>query len=185
MPILGVIAASWKGPGAYDSIATATVGSGGSTIITFDNIPSTYAHLQIRAIARRTGSGTTGATDFLRFNSDSGANYTWHYLQYSAAVGAGAFTGQAQAYSLLISEGGSTSNTFAATIIDILDYTNTNKNTTIRTFGGYELNAADSKVQVSSSLWLNTAAVTRIDLDTGANDFAQYSHFALYGIRGA
>ena len=49
-------------PGSYDSIATATVGSSG--IVEFTSIPSTYTHLQIRAITRNS-SGSTDVSDML------------------------------------------------------------------------------------------------------------------------
>ena len=39
-------------PGSYESIATVTVGSGGAASVEFTSIPSTYTHLQIRAIVR-------------------------------------------------------------------------------------------------------------------------------------
>ena len=37
---------------SFDSIATVTVGAGGSSSITFSSIPSTYKHLQIRLLAQ-------------------------------------------------------------------------------------------------------------------------------------
>jgi hypothetical protein len=46
--ILGIIASSklTAAAGDFESIATVTVGSGGSAVISFTSIPSTYAHLQ-------------------------------------------------------------------------------------------------------------------------------------------
>ena len=48
--ILGILASSGVAAGAansYESIATVTVGSGGSSTITFSSIPATFTHLQI------------------------------------------------------------------------------------------------------------------------------------------
>jgi hypothetical protein len=70
---------------------------------------------------------------------------------------------------------------FGALVIDILDYTNTNKNTTIRSLGGYDANGS-GYLQLESMLWNNTAAINQIVLGTGG--WAQYSSFALYGIKG-
>ena len=39
-------------PTSFDSIATVSVGSGGSNTISFTSIPGTYKHLQIRGIVR-------------------------------------------------------------------------------------------------------------------------------------
>jgi hypothetical protein len=61
MPILGIIASAITGnlvTTSYESIATVTVGGGGSATIDFTSIPATYTHLQIRGIARSTnGNG--------------------------------------------------------------------------------------------------------------------------------
>ena len=66
---------------SYESIATVTVGSGGSSSIDFTSIPSTYTHLQLRMTARCTAqSGGNPTNVYLRFNSDSGSNYAWHQL---------------------------------------------------------------------------------------------------------
>ena len=39
-------------PTEFESIATVTVGSGGSSTISFTSIPGTYKHLQVRGIGR-------------------------------------------------------------------------------------------------------------------------------------
>jgi hypothetical protein len=172
-------------PSSYESIATVTVGSGGATSIEFTSIPATYTHLQIRYIARRTGTGSGSATDWLRFNSDTGSNYTWHYLYgTSGSVVSGESNPQNRAYVVYTVLGAHTANTFAAGVIDILDYANTNKYKTIRSIGGDEDNSSGFS-KFYSSAWLNTNAVTSITIDVDANDLAQYSQFALYGIKGA
>ena len=60
MPILGIIASQDynRVTNSYESIATVTVGSGGSSSLTFSSIPATYTHLQIRYMAVAL-SGTT------------------------------------------------------------------------------------------------------------------------------
>jgi hypothetical protein len=80
-PILGIYASQISGhlfapSGAYDSIATATF-TGSALSVTFSSIPSTYTHLQIRGLAR-TPSGNDQID--LRFNGDSGNNYSMHGL---------------------------------------------------------------------------------------------------------
>jgi hypothetical protein len=171
-------------PSSYESIATVTVGSGGAANVEFTSIPSTYTHLQIRGIARLTGSYTYEEY-VVRVNSDSNTNYSYHYLQgsgSSAVASAGASTNAGKSPSCL---GGAslTASVFGAIIFDILDYKDTNKYTTIRMLGGVDNNGG-GYVGIASSLWRNTNAITSFEL-TGPSNFAQYSTFALYGIKGA
>jgi hypothetical protein len=176
--------------GTFESIATATVDSSGASTISFSNIPQNYAHLQLRIVCKNTSTPNIGDFASLRFNSDSGMNYTYHRLKGdgSSLTAYGAATGTFDAVTLeRIAT--SRSATFATeehgvVISDILDYTNTNKYTTTRSLGGYDSNG-QGEVLLMSSLWLNTNAVTSITLTTPEVNFAQYSQFALYGIRGA
>jgi hypothetical protein len=181
-PILGIIASSRKivAPAGYESIQTVTVGSGGVSNITFGSIPSTYTHLQIRYIAR---NSSLSSNTIMRFNGDSGSNYSTHYfLGDGSSASAGAETSSAYIYADILS---ATSTSYASTIIDILDYANTNKYKTSRGFSGLDMNGSGTVWSVSGS-WRNTGAITSITFSIGAGfNFAQYSHFALYGIKGA
>lgn len=185
-PILGIWA-SQNYPritNSYESIATTTVGAGGSSTITFSSIPSTYKHLQIRFIGRNT---TTLENIRLRFNSDtSTSSYRWHFL-YGDGTAAGAGdggTGAGNSDSIYLGNAPTTTSTFAGAITDILDYTSTNKNKTIRNLHGYDLNGS-GVIQLISGLWMNSStAISSITIFAGSNSFAQYSQFALYGIRG-
>jgi hypothetical protein len=163
---------------AYESIATSTVGAGGSTSITFSSIPATYTHLQVRLMNLSNGS----AGDVrVQFNSDTGNNYSKHGLYGSGtAVTANGSASGAFAY------GGISGSTTApgVAVIDILDYANTNKYKTVRNLSGYDLNAAGGYVELQSGAWLNTAAITSITIFTSGVTYAQYSSFALYGIKG-
>jgi len=182
--------ANWFGnqfvavPSGFEPIATITVGAGGSSSPQFTSIPGTYKHLQIRVTARRTGSETGGATDFLRFNSDSGTNYSWHYLYgYSGGAAAGSLTSLTKGYVVSTTGGGQTSGYFSSSIIDILDYADTNKAKTVRMFAGDGLNG--NSVKTYSTAWLSNSAITSITFGTDANAYAQYTHIALYGLKGA
>ena len=188
MPILGAVASSrlTAVPNSYESIATATVGSGGTTTVTFSSIPSTYTHLQLRFIARANNASNMFSAA-MRYNSDSGTNYTYHLMYGSGGTTISAFsgTGQNVDYSPNVM-GTNTSNTFVGNIVDILDYTNTNKLKTIRTFSGGDINAVGGAISLGSSLWQSTSAINSIAISTnGYGNLLQYSHFALYGIKGA
>jgi hypothetical protein len=170
--------------GSYESIQTVTVGAGGQSSITFSSIPSTYKHLQVRAIAKAHPTATDTGYDLrLAMNSDTtGSNYECHYLfGNGSSVGAGANTDNRI---IGASAGSGNANMFAVNVYDILDYTNTNKNKVVRALGADDFNGSGFMIMYSM-LWMNTAAITSLTFDfhTGPS-FGQYSQFALYGIKG-
>jgi len=189
MPILGILASAITGnltpvyDSDYESITTVTVGSGGQATVSFTSIPATFKHLQLRILGQAADSG--GAFNIkARFNSDTGNNYALHRLigDGSSPTSAGvASTGYAR---LGVLNSSDFTNVFSGNVVDILDYTNTNKYTTTRSLGGYDKNGATGFVMYHSSLWMNTAAITSIELTTDTGNIAQYSSFALYGIKG-
>jgi len=179
MNILGIIASSKFGDaGDFESIATYSVGSGGSATITFSSIPATFTHLQIRAVLKQSlGSGA-----FARFNSDTGSNYARHRLIGNGS--AASAVGDANQDKVLINTSQGFSD-FGAIVMDIFDYANTNKYKTERHLFGIDLNGS-GQVGLESNLWRDTSAITSIEfISPNGGNYAQYSHFALYGIRSA
>ena len=171
-------------PTSYESIQTVTVGSGGSASISFTSIPSTFKHLQIRGIARGNG-GAFYDRPLIQFNSDTGSNYSWHYLEgYNTSTGAAAGTSQTFISEYYAASGaGATASVFGAMVLDILDYADTNKYKTTRSLAGLDSNTVGGALQLASGSWRNTAAISTITLS--GFTFQQYSQFALYGIKGA
>ena len=181
----------YGGPyGAYDSLATVTVGSGGVASVAFAGIPSGYKHLQLRVFAQ-TNRGTYGTDNVsLQINGDTGSSYAYHYLRGSgSAVASAAATSQTSVIELLSQGAGTTtSGVFGTGIVDILDYSSTSKYKTVRSLNGSDLNAGYSSsygyVSLVSGLWMNTAAVTSLLLyPVSGTAFTQYSSFALYGVK--
>ena len=182
----GISGHLWAPVGAYEQIASTTVGSPVSSI-TFNGIPSTYQHLQIRALAK-TNKATDNVDDvFVRFNSDSTDNYAFHRLRGNGATAdaAGDPTGSGFTAILLPTCAGITSktNVFGTMVIDILDYADTNKKKTLKSLCGMNANEAPAWVSLASGLWLSSAAISTVALTPGTGTtFSQYSSFALYGI---
>jgi hypothetical protein len=191
-PILGVFASANQGQfisyPAFESIATVSVGGGGAASAEFTSIPSTYTHLQIRGIPKAAGTANIAVNGLVQFNSDTGSNYSRHLLDGNGSVGTA--TGSASQSSIVFcpipdSNISGSANTFAGFVMDILDYANTNKNKTVRTLSGYDLNDATyGALRFYSGLWMNTNAITSIKFYADGVNLAQYSHFALYGIKG-
>jgi hypothetical protein len=184
--LIGIIASSGVSVGAggdYESIATVTVGSGGSSTVTFNSIPSTYQHLQIRvhgmltatsaAISFRVGTGGTPDT--------TTSNYYYHRLTgngAAASAGAGADIPQ----SAWVTGNSSTANP-EVFVTDILDYKDTNKQKTIRMLSGVDNNGS-GEINLTSAVWKNTGAIDVIQMIPNTGNFAEYASFALYGIKG-
>jgi hypothetical protein len=188
MPILGTIASSRQTAtpdlGAMFPLQVVTVGAATSTI-TFTNIPNTYTHLQLRIFARSERANNVDAVN-VRFNSDTGFNYSEHWLYgdgSSALVyGSG---GAASVQVARIAGDTAGANTFGAIIVDVLDYANTNKFKTVRALGGTD-NNGNGQVNLVTGLWRNTNAVTSVTLTPGTStNWKQYSQIALYGLKVA
>ena len=170
--------------GSLIPLGAVNVGSAGAASVTFSSIPSTYTHLQIRAFCKCTTADSFVQSIYGQFNSDTGSNYARHFLNGSgSAVATNGFANQTSMF-FGTNINATATSVFAANVIDILDYANTNKYKTTRSFSGADNNGAGF-VQFMSGLWMNTAAITSITILPNADNFAQYSSFALYGIKGA
>lgn len=163
-----------------DLIQRTTVGISGSTSVDFVSIPQTYQHLQIRGVCRN-----SIASDglWMRVNGDTSNNYSYHLL-YGNGSSAAAASGASVSQMAIANQTYSTSlaNTFSCFIIDILDYTSTNKNKTIRAISGYDTNGL-GEVRIASGLWINTSSINSFSFrDANGNNLVQYSTFSLYGV---
>jgi hypothetical protein len=190
MPILGIMASQISGHlanPAYESIQTTTLSTATSSI-TFSSIPATFKHLQLRVMARTDRAGSPFDAFLIKVNNDAtSANYTYHYL---LGDGSNASAGQENgsyggAVVYRLPGATAAASIFGATVTDILDYTSTNKNKTLRSLGGADYNGS-GEIYFGSNLYLATpAAITSLVIvpRTGTN-FITYSSFALYGIKG-
>ena len=178
--------------GSLYPIRSYVVPSGGAATIDFTSIPSTYSHLQIRWVARGSSSGSTqGAISMRVGNSsvDTGSNYTWHGIEGNGTnVSTGAGTSLSYTTLGTIPRDGYTSGMMGTGIIDIFNYTSTSKYKTFRCLSGNDVNNTGTdkgEVSLYSGLWLSTSAIDTIKLSVSGftQSFAQYSSFALYGVK--
>lgn len=172
--------------GSFDALSSYTVPSGGASSITFAGIPqSGYQHLQLRMILRDSTANSENNGQFVFNNDTTGTNYARHYLQGNGSAASSiAYTGGGDpGYFGYYPGNSATSNLFGTLVMDILDYTNTSKNKTVKILNGYDANGS-GKVALISNVWLNTSVINTIKLSPGGSGFVQYSQFALYGIRG-
>lgn len=185
--MIGTLAASLYGiglpptpPNSYESIATISVGSGGSTYLTFTSIPSTYKHLQLRMITSSANGDTDG---YIEYNQDySSGNYYYHRLFGNGSANSG---GSGASSYIFNGWGTGMSNLFVGHVVDILDYSNTSKYKVTKNLTGFSNNdgGAGNWVALHSTVWKNTNAINEIRVRMNSNPFNQYTHAALYGIK--
>jgi hypothetical protein len=157
-----------------------TVGSA-TTNINFDSIPQTFTHLQFRVAASSNGSADT-FTIYGFDGSGGNSNSATHTLY---GNGASAFTASATAQynpGLTQLPAGSTSLQ-SAVIVDIPDYTSTNKYKVVRSIGGYDANGS-GYVSLTSVLGFGFGSATALNnvWFYCASSFAVGSRIDLYGI---
>jgi hypothetical protein len=178
MPILGIIA-SQNYPritNSYESIASTLVSGTSTSTITFSSIPATYKHLQIRM----SFNNLTGA-DNMKMQLNGATNSSrWHSLSGDGSS-ASASTGTSN---IIGFQAGRSDTIQYASIMDILDYTDTSKNKTIRTLGGCDTNGGGI-IFLFSNLYSTTSAISSIALSFVTYNFTPDSRISLYGIKGA
>jgi hypothetical protein len=169
---------------AYDALGTITVPSGGVSSITFAGIPQTgYSHLQVRATAKSTLNSNASSALVMQLNGNTTiSNYTTHLLDGngSSVSPYGATSDYPQGS---IANNTVASTIFGVSVFDILDYSNTNKHKTIRIIGGNDNNGSGLIRVSSGGFFANTNSVTSITLSTPSANLAEYSSFALYGVK--
>lgn len=169
-------------PPGFDSFATVTVGGGTSaSSLTFSSIPQTHSHLRLILSTRGTSSLARAA---VRFNSDSSSNYYDHYW-----YGNGSSSGYGYDGGLSLIELGvvPTSSEMAYVqgqfIVDIFDYRDTSKVTTVRSMGG--VSGSTRYFSLNSGVWKSTSAVTTLTIVpglVGSGNFNEFTVASLYGI---
>lgn len=159
-------------PLTYDAIATQTLGSSVSSI-TFSSITSAYTDLVLIASGLTSGSENIR----IRFNSDTGSNYSNTVLY---GNGTSALSARNTNSTSLIMAALNTSS-IGTIITHFQNYSNTTTNKTTIQRGSDP--AAIARADVG--LWRNTAAIYEITLLVNSGTITAGSTFTLYGIKAA
>ena len=155
----------------YEKIATTTLGSATATI-TFSSISGSYTDLVLVLAGKNDAAGNRAAR--LQFNSDSGSNYSYTYIQSD-----GSSSTATRASSQTTMQFGNFTGEQSLSIINIQNYSNT---TTYKT-ASTKTSAPNTVVQAFVGLWRSTSAITRIDLTLNADNFNTGCVATLYGIK--
>jgi hypothetical protein len=182
---LGILALAGitGGGGAFDLLETTTLTSSASSV-TFTGLGaySDYKHLQIRMIAR---NGTSTSSPNITLNGDTGANYARHNIFGSggSVTSTSATSSSNMDLVAFASNSNSGANEFGAGIIDILDFSSTAKNTTIRGLGGREQGDTSDFIALVSGAYFNTDAITSLSMNSPGT-FTAGTRMSLYGVKG-
>ena len=158
----------------YEPIATTTLGSATNTV-TFSSIPGTYTDLILIVDAIR----DTGTSDdhLVRFNGDTGNNYSRVYLYGDGSTASGGEQTNANAAYLIYLN----SSVRGVPQLHIMNYSNS---TTYKTVLQRQ-NLPGTVTAINCASWRSNSAITSITITTPANNFASTSTFTLYGIKAA
>ena len=164
-----------------------------ATSVTFDISSSpgnTYEHLQLRIHAKSDRTGATNDDVALNFNGDTNSNYSHYRMMGSdSAETVTASTGVAyiKVSSIQAVANLSGAANYGGVIVDILDYRNGSKNTTVSGMGSLTVAPIGSnRATLFSGLWDDVAAVTSIVLaPLSGTNFIRGSEFTLYGLNSS
>ena len=178
---LGIFAASGLSAlSAFDLLETIEI-TANTSDVTFSGLDaySDYKHLQLRLSLR----GDRDVDLLMRFNSDSTASYSRHFLygNGSAVASSSSTSSTSIGFYKFVSDDTNVGEA-AASVIDILDFSNTSKNTTVKGLGGSTTDARS--IALVSGVWYNTSPVTSIYLEPGNAVMRASSRLSLYGIKG-
>ena len=152
----------------YDLIASNVLTSSASSV-TFSSIPATYRDLVLVV----TLVASTNSTALVRFNSDSGSNYSYVRMQ-----GNGSTATSASGSSLTsLWEQGADENPNQY-LLQIMDYSATDKHKTVLT----RHNRPAAAVWGLASRWANNSAITSISFAAASGTYNSGSSWYLYGI---
>jgi hypothetical protein len=192
MPILGIIDSAKTGNlanSAWESISTYS--GGAASVITISSIPSTYKYLRLVARLKDSRSPVAYSGTKLSFNTTGGTLYGYTYLYGDERAGGPFEDSSSASNGIPLSTPGagtSTADVYSFTVIDIFDYQNTSKFTTVQGTTAYVDRGGPylaGQVGVSiNGTWADTSVVSSIILTPDNPNYAANVRVSLYGIKG-
>jgi hypothetical protein len=157
----------------YTQIASITLAAS-SNSVTFVSIPQNFRDL-VLVVAGTLNSGTQNPR--VQLNADTGNNYSNVWMG-----GSGSSATSGTNSSVDYNFGGVIFTAQSNDILQIMDYSATDKHKTTLTRGNAASSTSGQATSAWAGRWANTAAVTSIRFYLNAETFAAGSTFTLYGI---
>jgi hypothetical protein len=163
----------------YETVATTTIVSATSSV-TFSSISGSYTDLVLIINAKGTGFSGSGTYPYVRYNSDSGTNYSRTWV---TGNGSSASSSRGSSENLQYLVGGTyIDGTFNYnSITHFADYSNTTTHKCIIS----RANNSSVQTDLLVGLWRSTSAITSIAIYSSSGNFDTGSTFTLYGITAA
>lgn len=176
----------------YEPIASTSLSDDLTRTVTFSNIPGTYTDLVLVCFLRA-NEFTFNSTNYphLRFNSDTGTNYSYTRLYARSTSGSWSALSERTSNTtdmglVGISMTSSNSNIFTPVVYQIMSYANTNvfKTTLARNAQVSNLTNEDGPA-AAVGLWRSTSAITSVSLNPSqaTSEFVSGSTFSLFGVK--
>ena len=161
----------------YEPIATTTLGSAAATI-TFSSIPATYTDLRLVLV----GIGSLGSDVRIRFNSDTGTNYSYTELD-GNGIATQSTRATSQTFIKLTTRWGISDTVPTMHVTDVFSYAGSTNKTILNNLSG-DFNGTGS-IEVLVGLWRSTSAINAITYSLSSGNFSTGTTATLYGIKAA
>jgi len=149
----------------------------GASAISFSNLSSTYGstykHLQFRMSVKST---STAGDDQLLITTGA-SNYYTHFL-YSGGASEESGNVNSNILTFIASSASFFNNEYQGVVTDLLDFADTGKNKTFRTF-----TFRSNRVYLQSTLSASTAAINNLTFDCNSGNLVAGTYISIYGLK--
>jgi hypothetical protein len=166
----------------YEKIATTTLGSN-QTDITLSSIPATYTDL---VLVFQYASQLNDYNAFMRFNSDTGSNYSRTYAVGAPSGATSARNSNVTKLDFTPQVGAGTSlNTPGLIIANVFNYSNTTTYKTVTVRDNATKNDGAQQTMIVTGTWRSTAAINSVTVGTSSGYLVSGTSVTIYGIKAA
>ncbi len=165
------------------------IASSPQTDVTFSSLDTSFTHLRLVCYIKTT-ENTQSTLLRLRFNNDSGGNYTRIALYQGGGTlqtfaGVGRLSIDASVTSGSMTTPVNMTNQFSMAMYTIPDFASTSKKKVVQVNAAYDTNstADDPEMVIGGGMWDNQSAITSINISCAAGNVATGSVLSLYGFR--